>query len=316
LPASGEQHEIGCGDQLAVACEVGATLRSYSVGGVDVLDGFPAQESSSAGRGQVLAPWPNRLDGGTYSFEAREGRAALDEPEHGNAIHGLVRWLPWRVVSNGEGFVELGCVLHPQPGYPWRIELWIEYRLGEDGLTTTARATNLSDRPAPFGLGFHPYLTVGTRVDQAVLHVPARHRLATDARGLPTGQTVPVEGTPFDFTVPLPVGDIRLDSAYTSLMRDDDGRARVVLVSADGAREITLWTDAGFGHLMVYTGDTLDPPERRRQGIAIEPMTCPPNAFQSGHDVIRLEAGASWSGRWGIAPRIEPDPKDVAGSVT
>jgi hypothetical protein len=163
---SGEQHEIRRGNQLAVACEVGATLRFYTVGGVDVLDGFPAEEASSVGRGQVLAPWPNRLDGGTYEFEGREGRAALDEPEHGNAIHGLVRWLPWWVVSSGEDFVELGCVLHPQPGYPWRTDLRMEYRLEEAGLTTIARATNRSDRAAPFGLGFHPYLTVGTSIDQ------------------------------------------------------------------------------------------------------------------------------------------------------
>jgi galactose mutarotase-like enzyme len=305
-PASGEQHEVRCGDQLAVACEVGAALRLYSVGDVDVLDGFPAEEVSSAGRGQVLAPWPNRLDGGTYAFEGREGHAALDEPEHGNAIHGLVRWLPWRVVSKAEGAVELGCVLHPQPGYPWRLDLRVEYRLEEDGLTTTARATNLSDRPAPFGLGFHPYLSLGTVIDEAVLHVPAHHRLVADQRGLPTGPAMPVEGTSFDFSAPRRIGETRLDTAYTAITRDRDQRARVVLTSADGTREVTLWTDPGFPHLMVYTGDTLELAERRRQGIAIEPMTCPPNAFRSGRDVIRLDAGASWSGQWGIVPRIEP----------
>ena len=303
---SGEQYEIRSGNQRLVACEVGATLRSYSVGGVDVLDGFAVEESSSAGRGEVLAPWPNRLDGGSYEFEGRAGRAALDEPERGNAIHGLVRWLPWRVVSKDEGSVELGCVLHPQPGYPWRIDLRVEYRLEEDGLTTTARVTNLSDRPAPFGLGFHPYLTIGTKIDQADLHVPASQRLVVDERGLPTGPAVPVEGTPFDFSTARPIGETRLDTAYTGLIRDLDGRARAVLVSADGTREITLWIDPGFPHLMVYTGDTLEPPERRRLGIAIEPMTCPPNAFRSGHDVVRLEAGASWSGRWGIASRNNP----------
>src|SRR5262245_62491858 len=137
-PPSGAQHEIRYGGQRAIACEVGATLRSYAVGGVEVLDGFPVEEGASAGRGQVLAPWPNRLDGGAYTFEGRAGRAALDEPERGNAIHGLVRWLPWQVVGRTEASVELGCVLHPQPGYPWRIELSVAYRLDEDGLSSTA----------------------------------------------------------------------------------------------------------------------------------------------------------------------------------
>jgi aldose 1-epimerase len=305
-PASGEQHEVRDGDQLAVACEVGATLRSYTVRGIDVVDGFPLHEPASAGRGQVLAPWPNRLDGGRYAFEGVEGRAALDEPERGNAIHGLVRWLPWRVLASGEGSVELGCALHPQPAYPWDLDLRVEYRLDQAGLTSTTTVTNLSDRPAPFGLGFHPYLTVGGPIDRAGLQVPARRRLVADERSLPTGEAVPVEGTPFDFVLPRPIGETRLDTAYTELIRGDDGRARVVVASAGGAGVIELWTDPGFPYLMVYTGDTLEPPERRRQGIAVEPMTCPPNAFRTGQDVIRLEPGVSWSGRWGIVPRIDP----------
>src|SRR5262245_34474716 len=161
LPPSGEQHELRLGRHCAVATEVGATLRSYTVDDVHVLDGFAIGDRSTAGRGQVLAPWPNRLDAGRYSFDGRDAQAALDEPAKRNAIHGLVRWLPWRAVSQTASRVTLACVLHPQPGYPWRLALSVEYRLGDDGLTVTASATNLSDVPAPFGIGFHPYLTVG-----------------------------------------------------------------------------------------------------------------------------------------------------------
>jgi len=187
LPPSGEQHEISFGRHRAVATEVGATLRSYTFGDVHVLDGFAVGDRSSAGLGQVLAPWPNRLDAGRYSFEGREGRAALDEPAMGNAIHGLVRWLPWRTVSRAGNAVTLACVLNPQPGYPWRLDLRMEYRLGDDGLTVTASSKNVSDVPAPFGIGFHPYLTVGTPVvDVSLLTIPASRRLVTDERGLPT----------------------------------------------------------------------------------------------------------------------------------
>ena len=96
---SGLQHDISLGNQRAVVTEVGATLRSYAVNGVDVLDGFDAGEMSSAGRGQILAPWPNRLEDGRYTRYGKEGRAALDEPERRNAIHGLARWLPWELSS-------------------------------------------------------------------------------------------------------------------------------------------------------------------------------------------------------------------------
>jgi len=299
---SGAQYRIVRGLHDATVTEVGATLRRYTVDGVDVIDGFELDERSSAGRGQVLAPWPNRLDHGHYVFEGTTGRAAIDEPELSNAIHGMVRWMPWDLVAHSTDRVHLGCVVHPQPGYPWRLELRVEYRLGEDGLTVTADATNPSDAALPFGIGFHPYLTVGTStVDTAHLLLPAHRRLETDRRGLPVGE-VEVAGTEFDFTARRPVGPVDLDTAYTGLVRGDDGRARVRLDDPAG-RGVELWVDDTFGYVMAYTGDTLQPVARRRKGIAIEPMTCPPNALASGTDVIRLDRSQAWRGRWGITTR-------------
>jgi aldose 1-epimerase len=303
-PPSGEQHEIRHGDHVVVVTEVGATLRAYSAGGLDVLDGFTVDEPSSAGRGQVLAPWPNRLDGGRYTFRGREARAAIDEPELANAIHGLVRWLPWLLASKSDEAVALECVLHPQPGYPWRLQLGLEYRLAGDGLEVVARATNASLEAAPFGIGFHPYLTMGIPVDDVRLKIPATRTLTTDDRALPVGEEDVAE-TEFDFTLGRPVGATRLDTCFTGLARGSDGRSRARLESTDGERGLEVWADEAFGYLQVYTGDTLQPASRRRQAVAIEPMTCPPNAFASGVDVIRLEPGASWSGAWGIALRAD-----------
>jgi aldose 1-epimerase len=296
---SGEQHTIGHGAHRATVTEVGASLREYSVDGFDVIDGFGIDERSAAGRGQVLAPWPNRLDNGHYEFEGHAARVALDEPELSNAIHGMVRWLPWQLVSHSDEAVQLLCVLHPQPGYPWRLELHVEYRLDDDGLTVTADATNASDAVIPFGIGFHPYLTVGTpTVDTAWLVMPARRRLLTDARGLPVGE-VDLAGTEFDFATRRPVGTVDLDTAYADLIRDEAGRACVQLDSPEG-RSVELWVDEAFRYLMAFTGDTLQPEGRRRKGIAIEPMTCPPNALASGTDLIRLDRNQSWLGRWGV----------------
>jgi aldose 1-epimerase len=299
LPPSGVQYQIARGAHAATVTEVGASLREYTVDGVAVIDGFDVDERSSAGRGQVLAPWPNRLDHGRYVFEGTAGHAALDEPELSNAIHGMVRWMPWHLVTHSTDLVELGCVLNPQPGYPWHLELRVEYRLGEDGLTVTAAATNRSGAVIPFGIGFHPYLTAGNpTVDTARLLLPALRRLETDGRGLPVRE-VEVAGTEFDFTTPRLVGPVDLDTAYTGLVRDADGRARIELDEPDG-RRVQLWVDEAFRYVMAYTGDTLQPVGRRRKGIAIEPMTCPPNALASGRDVIRLDQRQAWSGRWGI----------------
>jgi aldose 1-epimerase len=298
---TGRQHEIQHGDQVAIVGEVGATLRGFSAGGVDVIDGFPADEPSTAGRGQVLAPWPNRLDGGRYVFDGVEGTAALDEPELDNAIHGLVRWQPWRAIAQDDRSVRLGCVLHPQPAYPWSLELEVEYRLEDDGLHVTGQASNASAAACPFGLGFHPYLTVGEPlVDSARLRIGAKRRLVCNERGLPEGDEV-VEGTVHDFTELRRIADTKLDTAFTGLATDPEGRACAELRS-DSGRGVTLWAGPEFPYLMVYTGDALAPESRRRKGIAIEPMTCPPNALRTGTDLVRLEPGATWTGSWGISP--------------
>jgi len=298
-PPTGAQHVIRHGPLEAVVTEVGATLRSFSAGGSDVVDGFPVDEMSSAGRGQILAPWPNRLEDGRYTRYGFHAQAALDEPDHHNAIHGLVRWLPWEVASEDDTSVELGCVVHPQPGYPWRLGLRVRYEVAGDGLTVTLTADNRSEGPAPFGAGFHPYVTFGAPIDDALLTIPAGRRSLADARGLPTTDE-PVAGTAFDFTEATKIGSTVLDTHFSDVRRDDDGRARVRLERADGSERITVWAGRGFDHLMVYTGDTLEPALRRRGGIAIEPMTCPPNAFATGSGVIRLQSSGSWSGSWGI----------------
>lgn len=301
---TGRQWTVGHGGQELVVTEVGATLRSYQVDGQPVLQGFLAGEWSHSGRGQVLAPWPNRLGDGRYRFGELAAQAALDEPERGNAIHGLVRWLPWQVEAHAQNVVTLTCPVRPTPGYPFRLDLQVEYRLGRGGLTVTTTASNPGDRTLPFGLGFHPYLVVGTeRIDTAVLRIPASRRLVLDARALPTGEVQPVGGTEYDFLAGRSIGPTRMDTAFTDLVRDQDDLARATLEDPVGGRSVELWVDRHFTHLMCYTGDTLGEPEQRRTAVAVEPMTCPPDAFRSGRDLIVLEPGQSWEGRWGLVPR-------------
>ncbi|HUC04468.1 MAG TPA: aldose 1-epimerase family protein [Acidimicrobiales bacterium] len=301
---TGQQWRIGSGTQEVVVCEVGATLRSYDVDSHPLVDGFGPEEWSHSGRGQVLAPWPNRLADGRYEFNGVRAQAGLDEPERRNAIHGLVRWMPWTLQTRHQNQLSLRLQLHPSPGYPFSLLLELEYHVGRDGLTVTTRARNLDQAPIPFGLGFHPYLTAGPEtVDGAILQLPAHDTLDADDRGLPTGSLTPVAGTERDFTTARFVGPVALDTCFTTLDRDGDGRAWASLDAPGGASGASLWADRGFGYLMVYTGDTLADVPRRRRAVAIEPMTCPPNALRTGTDVIVLQPDQEWVGSWGLVPR-------------
>ncbi|HVC24553.1 MAG TPA: aldose 1-epimerase family protein [Acidimicrobiales bacterium] len=310
IPASGAQYVLAHADQVAVVTEVGATLRSYISGGRDVCWGFGESEMCGGGRGQVLAPWPNRLRDGRYTFEGVEGHAALDEPDRANAIHGIVRWVPWRLVERTGSAVRLAHVLHPQPAYPFRLHLELDYGLDDRGLTVVVRAVADGDCRTPFGVGFHPYFAVGPAgVDEARLAVPADVRLLLDERALPVGSQ-PVAGTPYEVAAGSspatavdrpPVGSLRLDDCFTGLALGRDRRWRAELLAGGADEPVVVWADASFAYAMVYSGDT-QPGADRRRAIAVEPMTCPPDALRTGDDLIVLEPGESFAASWGVVP--------------
>jgi aldose 1-epimerase len=294
---SGEQIELRAGDQRLIVVEVGAGLRAYTVGGRDVLDDYAEHDMATAGRGQVLIPWPNRLEDGVYEFDGERYQLPLTEPETGNAIHGLVRWVPWSVSERDESRVELGYTLHPQPGYPFSLDLRVEYKLSGAGLRVTSTATNVGHRACPYASGAHPYLTLGTpTVDSIVLGAPGRSVLHFNERGLPLG-VESVDGTEYDFRTPRTIGSTKLDNAYTDLARDAAGLARVELSRREGPT-VSLWLDETYPYLQLFTGDSQ--PSVKRRSLAVEPMTCAPNAFRTGAGVLVLEPGASTTSTWGI----------------
>lgn len=302
VPPSGRQYAIRHDAQTAVVVEGGGGLRTYRLDGVDVLDGYGPTELCTGGRGQVLLPWPNRIRGGRYTWDGREHQLPVDETDLGNAIHGLTRWRSWQLRESGQARVELGVRLLPRPGYPFSLDVTAAYALDRAGVTVTTTVDNVGAAAAPYGYGAHPYLTVGTPyVDAAVLRVPAVTYLPTDEAHVPTGRAA-VAGTAYDFRAGRRIGDAVLDVAFTDLERDAGGHAEVTVSAPDSGRSVTLWMDGHHRYVQVFTGDTLVADDRRRRGIAVEPMTCPANAFATGTDVLRLEPGDTITSRWGIRP--------------
>jgi aldose 1-epimerase len=299
IPPSGEQFEIRAGGQRATIVEVGGGLREYEVDGRPVLEPYPVDRIRDGAHGAPLIPWPNRLADGRYSFDGEEHQLALTEPERRNAIHGLLLWRPWRVVDRDDERLVMGARLHPRPGYPFPLDVRIAYELGEGGLCVTTTAENIGERACPYGHGQHPYLSPGDGlIDDCFLQLEAGARIVTDPdRLLPAGRE-PVRGTAFDFAEPRVIGDTRIDHPFTDLARDASGRAWARLLGTDGARA-ELWVDETYPFVQLYTGDSLRP-DRARRGLAAEPMTCAPNAFASGEELIRLEPGESATTSWGV----------------
>ena len=283
--------------------EVGGGVRSYVFGEADVLAGYSQDVRCPAGRGQLLMPWPNRIRDGRYTFSGASHQLALTEPERGNAIHGLVRWAIWSVLEQAEDSVTLGYRLRPQQGWEWSLDLSVTYALTPTGLVVTPRASNVGTDAAPFGFGAHPYLSVGEdRVDEVEVCIPAAAYLEVDDRLLPRG-LAGVEGTDQDFREPRVLGQMALDTAFSNVVADTDGCWRVTARPVPGWARVTLWADAkAYQWVQVFTGDSLPLKSRRASGIAVEPMTCPPNSFNSGDDLLVLEPGQEFAASWGIMP--------------
>jgi aldose 1-epimerase len=273
----------------------GGGPRRLVVDGWDVLDGYPPGTVPSGRKGGVLLPWPNRLRNGRWTWLGQELQLDVVSPEKPNAMHGLVSFQPWSVLASSDDAVTVGTLVEPRSGYPFRLAAAIDYALSADRVAVTVRVANAASEPAPFGVGMHPYLSVGAAADgdlgAAELTVAARTRLVVDG-GLPTGGT-----EPFDGAVGA-IGDRVLDDPLTDLVRDEDGWARVRLRGPAGALELAV--DTAWSWLQVFSADTL-PEGQRRRSLAVEPMTCPPNALADGADLVVLEPGGSWSGTWTLA---------------
>ncbi len=292
-PPTGAQFELRRGRQRLVVTEIGAGVRSWTVGGHELLAGFSPGEYDAAFAGRVLVPWPNRVRDGRYELDGAEHRLELSEPERGNALHGLVLQSRWRGVRTSARRVSLSHTLAPAAGYPFELALAVSYELASGGVVMTVQATNVGAERAPFGAGLHPYLTPGTAdVDDMVLEVPARTLVPVDdERLLPTGPPTPIDGTALDFRQPRRLGALRVDACFGELGRSPAGVARVRLGTNSGPGQLTIWMDERFRFVQVFTADA---------AIAVEPMTCAPDAFNSGDGLVVLEPGASFTGRCGL----------------
>ncbi|TFD22152.1 aldose 1-epimerase family protein [Cryobacterium sp. TMS1-13-1] len=288
------------GTARAVVTEVAAGLRVYSVNGIDLVETFDEFVQPPMAAGIVLVPWPNRIRDGQWTQNGIKRQLALTEPTRQNAIHGLLRFAAYRELSRQSDSVTLGATIFPQSGYPFHLETEVTYALTADGLNVTHRLQNVGAEPAPVAVGAHPYLKIGdVPTGELVVRVDAATHLDVDDRLNPTGET-PVDDTRFDLRAGIAVGDLDLDDGFGGV----GSAGEHTLTAADG-RRVTLWGDENMRYVQVFTPrifpvSTAGAEPIRGQAIAIEPMTAPADAFNSGAGLHWLEPGEQWVVRWGI----------------
>ncbi|TFD48313.1 hypothetical protein E3T55_13625 [Cryobacterium frigoriphilum] len=322
--ATGMQYELTAttpaGAARATITEVAAGLRAYSVGGIDLVETFPVAVQPPMAAGIVLVPWPNRIRDGAWTQNGVARQLSLTEPVRHNAIHGLLRFTPYHELDFTGSSVTLGATVFPQSGYPFHLETAVTYALGPTGLTVTHILRNAGETDAPVAIGSHPYLKIGdVPTGDLVLRVAAATHIDVDERLNPIGQS-PVDGTPHDLRAGVRVDTLTLDDGFADvdvLDAPEGLRGEHSLTAPDG-RSVTLWGDENMRFVQVYTprnfpvhstsgtgasagaGTAAEPV--RGQAVAIEPMTAPADAFNSGAGLHWLKPGESWTVRWGIRP--------------
>ncbi len=305
--ATGVQYDLTAatpnGSATAIITEVAAGLRAYSVNGIDLVETFPVESTPPMGAGIVLMPWPNRIRDGVWLHDGNRRQLALTEPARRNAIHGLLRFFPYRTVAHVDNSVTLGATVFPQSGYPFHLDTEVTYALAADGLEVAHVVRNVGSTDAPVALGTHPYLKIGdVPTGDLVLRVAAGTHIDVDDRMIPVGET-PIDGTEFDLRAGRRVDELDLDDGFGAV-NVRYGRSEHSLTAPDG-RTVTLWGDENMRYVQVFTPrdfpiHTIEGVAASGQAVAIEPMTAPANAFNSGAGLRWLAPGEAWTVRWGI----------------
>jgi len=270
--------------------------------GADLTLPIPADRPPGMCNGVILSPWPNRVRDARWTLDGVEQQLDITEPALGGALHGLLQFADYEITEQSADAVTLAATIYPQHGWPFLVETWVRYELAADGLTVMHGARNGSAGRAPYATGSHPYLRVGdAAISDLELTVPASSYFEVDERLNPVAER-PVDGTAYDLRTPRRVGDLALDTAFGAVQHTNaaDGRGEVAWLSApDGSRTI-LWQSTDWHYLQVFTTHQMDSADGPIDAIAIEPMTAPPDALNSGQGLIWLEPGTTWEGSWGL----------------
>jgi aldose 1-epimerase len=280
----------------AVIVEVAASIREFRIGGIELTEPYGEFSVPPFAGGIVLVPWPNRIPDGIWKLDGEQQQLDITEPDKHNAIHGLLRHGPYRVLEQNDGSITLGATVFPQHGYPFLLETSVRHELTDDGMSVTHRITNESDAPAPVAIGTHPFFQIGdVPTDQLTLTVHAGTRFPVDERLNPSAE-IAVEGD-YDLRAGRKVADINLDDAFGDVK--PVSQVTATLTASDG-RSVALWQDDNFPYVQIFTTRKFPRGSGFVTAIAMEPMTAPANAFNSGQSLKWLNPGETWQASWGI----------------
>ena len=276
---------ISSNEVSAVISTEGAALIGLSVSKLDLIE---PNTRDGLYAGKILAPWPNRIRDGKYSFNKKDYQLPVNEVSKNNSLHGLVANCQWEVILQDQSKVILQHLLNQPDIYPGKLQLQVTYEIIENGIEITVLSENVGELSAPYGVSIHTYLVAGALVknNELLLQLPSDQFLEVDAERLLPIKLQPVTGSNFDFISLKKISNLFIDHAFKY---SSDYPRSILLLNAEGQGAEVIF-DEQSKWIQIHTADR-DLQADSRMAVAIEPMTCPPDAFNSGIDLIVLEPG-------------------------
>lgn len=302
ISASGHQYRLSFetpkGLLQATIAQVGASLREFKIGDIDLVVAYAEDEPAPLCAGIVMSPWPNRIDGGKWQLDGKTLEVDITIHSQQNANHGFMGKYPYALIAQTESSVTLGGTIFPRDGYPFLVETTVTYALDENGLTVSHTAVNRSEKPAPYAVGGHAYFQFSAvKTEDLVIETNASTFVKCNERQIPI-EWVPTPTDTYNLADGVRIGDHFFDDDFTDFERDENGLAHTYLTGDDG-RGLDVWQDQAFGHVVLFTPDFFPTKSGKVYAAAIEPQTAAPNAFNNGDGLVWLENGQEFKAAWG-----------------
>ncbi len=309
--------EITGATTRVVLTHCGATVLSWTVDGVELIDGYAdhSELATQAGmRSAMMIPFSNRIRHGRYRFDGADHDLNGTEAEQAGqtVLHGMLRLAEFSVeaIEAEENFAIVrlnSTALRPGSfaGYPFAVDVSIELTVTDSTLDFLVTGTNVGTVAAPYASGWHPYFTIGDApIERLIVRIPATTHVVVGADLIPIDGAAafePVAGN-FDWREARPIGDVVLDGAFEGLVIEADGFSHSTMTDPVSGRTIDAWQERGLMH--IFTSDTVTRPRRSFAMESVEFMT---NAFaRDDHAArIRLEPSQRRSFRFGATTTLE-----------
>lgn len=273
---------------------VGATLVSLTFDGADIAIS-PYDKTFYAFAGATLAPWPNRLEDGTWVFADKTLKHEINDERGHNANHGLVFDREFAIKSADANSITLQIELGADPVYPFQITVEVNFELSNGGLTQKISILNRDSVLVPVAFGSHPYLTLD---EDSQVEINAREIYGKSTRSLPLDKISIDESTVARFGFNS-ASDLELDDCFTGLTENDMSRYSTRITRPSINKTVEIWQEKLFDHLMLFV--FRESTEGGRLAIAVEPQTAPANALRSNQGLTWLAPSQSVSASWGVS---------------